>query len=509
MEIWLLPFTVLLQNLHLAGAIYSKDYFCVPFRCVNPVFPGIRVLGQDFLAQQENRSWQCVEDGRADLYLSFCKNVINYKYSLPVALNSNMELAELVRQEDDKALNAYYQHLSGLKLDAWDYQDPSQGKCSESIWRMVCYEHFPKCNELESTKYLRPCVSSCVDYLSACNVRCCDESLSCTWNKEITHANGDQAKETGFINNEAPSVLCTGPGRDQMTGFFASSSRPGLLVVAALLFGRRDIGALALAFASMLGLQGCGGASGDVIKGSVDFFMENGPIKIDTRGVDDAMGLHNVGAWRKEPDFSVTEAFVKQDGKTIFNSCSDATLDTLTVCSGRGHCEPWDPNDVAHPVSFCKCQEWYAGPECRTKRKSQVVTFALSVFGGMFGLDMFYLGFTVTGAIKLLSLGGFGYWWLTDLIRIGVGSVYTNGQYRTANDLPFWAFAVSVVTLALGLGFVVFINFVLKPHVIEKRRAAAIPSAPVFDVEQSGTTSRSRPNAHLEKVQHLLHLSKA
>jgi TM2 domain-containing membrane protein YozV len=500
---------VFLQCVELARAYYTKDYFCVPFRCVNPVFPGIRVLGQDFLSQQENRSWQCVDDGRADLYLSFCKNVINYKYSLPVGLNSEVALEQLVREEDDKALNAYYQHLSGLKLDAWDFKDPAMGRCSESIWRMVCYEHFPKCNELDGNKYLRPCVSSCVDYLEACNVQCCDESVSCVWNKEITHANGEKGEEKGFVNNEAPSVLCTGPGRDQMTGFFASSSRPGLLVVAALLFGRRDLGALAVALLSMLGLQGCGGAGGEFISGSVDFFMEHGPIKVDTRGMDSAMGMHNVGAWRQKPDFSVTDAFVRQDGKMIFNSCSDPTADTLTVCGGRGHCEPWDRNDVAHPVSFCKCEEWYAGPECRTKRKSQVVTFLLSVFGGIFGLDMFYLGFSVMGAAKLLTLGGFGWWWLTDIIRIGVGSVYTNGQYRTSNSLPFWAFAVSVVSLCLALGFAIFISLVLKPHVIAKRRAAALPAAPTFDIEQSASTSRGRPNPHLEKVQHLLHLSKA
>merc|ERR1719235_2466284 len=109
----------------------------------------------------------------------------------------------------------------------------------------------------------------------------------------------------------------------------------------------------------------------------------------------------------------------------------------------------------------------------------------------MFGIDMFYLGFNVMGVLKLLTLGGFGWWWLTDLIRIGVGAVYTNGLYRTANDLPFWAFAVSVVTLCLGLGFAIFISFVLKPHVIAKRRLAALPQAPTHNIEQSGSTSRS------------------
>lgn len=518
MKIWLLPLTVFLQSVELvnAGARYTKDYFCVPFRCVNPVFPGIRVLGEDFLAQQEDKSWQCVDDGRADLYLGFCKHAINYKFSLPVGVGSEVDLGERIRQEDDKALSAYVQHLSGLKLDSWDFRDPAEDPCSESIWRMVCYEHFPKCNELDENKYLRPCVSSCVDYLSACSVNCCDESVACSWSKEITHADGKKGEEKGFVANEAPSVLCTGPGRDQMTGFFAgaASGRPGLLAVAALfsLLGTgRDgsVGVLALAFVSMLGLQGCGGSSGQFVGEAVDFFMANGPIKVgDSGSFDAAMGVHAVGAWRKKPDFSVTDAFVRQDGKTVFNSCSDPSADTLTVCGGRGHCEPWDPNDVAHPVAFCKCEEWYAGPECRTKRKSQVVAFVCSVFGGLFGFDMFYLGFSVMGAIKLLTFGGFGYWWLTDIIRIGVGPVYTIDRYRTANDLPYWAFAVSTVSFFLALGFVIFISLVLKPHVIAKRRAASVPSAPVFNVEQS-LQGAGKPNAHLEKVQHLLHLSQA
>lgn len=34
----------------------------------------------------------------------------------------------------------------------------------------------------------------------------------------------------------------------------------------------------------------------------------------------------------------------------------------------------------------------------------------------MFGADRFYLGKTRSATWKLLTLGGFGYWWLIDLV---------------------------------------------------------------------------------------------
>lgn len=47
--------------------------------------------------------------------------------------------------------------------------------------------------------------------------------------------------------------------------------------------------------------------------------------------------------------------------------------------------------------------------------KSYVATVLLSFFFGIFGADRFYLGKTQSAIVKLVTLGGFGYWWLIDL----------------------------------------------------------------------------------------------
>lgn len=50
--------------------------------------------------------------------------------------------------------------------------------------------------------------------------------------------------------------------------------------------------------------------------------------------------------------------------------------------------------------------------------RSWVVTLVLSFFLGWFGADHFYTGHIGTGILKLITGGGFGIWWLIDLILI-------------------------------------------------------------------------------------------
>lgn len=53
-----------------------------------------------------------------------------------------------------------------------------------------------------------------------------------------------------------------------------------------------------------------------------------------------------------------------------------------------------------------------------TEKKNWIAALILSIFVGSFGVDRFYLGKIGTGVLKLITFGGFGIWWLIDVILI-------------------------------------------------------------------------------------------
>jgi len=56
-------------------------------------------------------------------------------------------------------------------------------------------------------------------------------------------------------------------------------------------------------------------------------------------------------------------------------------------------------------------------------KKNWLAAVLLSIFVGSLGVDRFYLGKIGTGILKLLTVGGFGIWWLIDLILIVTRSI--------------------------------------------------------------------------------------
>ncbi|MCU4117123.1 TM2 domain-containing protein [Mycoplasma zalophi] len=54
---------------------------------------------------------------------------------------------------------------------------------------------------------------------------------------------------------------------------------------------------------------------------------------------------------------------------------------------------------------------------------SRLVFLLISFFLGGLGIDRFIKGQIGLGVLKLITAGGFGIWWLIDLILIATGSI--------------------------------------------------------------------------------------
>lgn len=52
------------------------------------------------------------------------------------------------------------------------------------------------------------------------------------------------------------------------------------------------------------------------------------------------------------------------------------------------------------------------------RRINWIVALILSIFFGSLGVDRFMMGHIGLGILKLVTFGGFGIWWLIDVILI-------------------------------------------------------------------------------------------
>jgi len=419
---WLFTVSLLLPGVTaIHKEVFTTNAVCREKNCVNPAFPGV-----ESLLQMSEDSFFCEHYDVAASAMSFCRAAVNYDVALPKpGQGSTKEIPQIVKEQEQLAMTQYAFHLNGMGIEFWDATQPWDGgdDCTQAVWRMLCYTYFPKCDGSSGgpgsdTPHLKPCQSSCQNYVEACGVQCCDESVQCVFEREMPLAGGGSVLLEGYAPHDGPSALCTG----------ASASTP-LALVAALFAAtgsqRTAVGAILLGAAMQL--QGCGPGAQE----------------------------HMVGNWRSKPDYLVEFQYIPPGGRpqdAILNSCSLDRLAQTLQCSGKGVCSPWDPSNLNNPNMFCMCDRDWADPECRTARKSQVTAYVLSVFGGFLGADLFYMGFPVIASLKLCTFGGFGVWWLVDIIRVGSAPVYAH-KFRLSNDLPHYAFVLSLVMLAMAIGF--------------------------------------------------------
>jgi len=91
---------------------------------------------------------------------------------------------------------------------------------------------------------------------------------------------------------------------------------------------------------------------------------------------------------------------------------------------------------MTHPDAYSDDAD-EAPQEPEVSKRSRGLALVLSVFGGWFGLDRFYVGKTSTAIPKLITLGGVGIWWLYDVILI------STGEFRDMDDLPVRQWEIS------------------------------------------------------------------
>jgi len=409
---------------------FSTNAICRQHNCINPIFPGL----QD-LQKLKAATWTC-PDPDSKPSLKFCGGAIQHRVAL-------MERdSEAVEKQEQMASTAYFYHLSGMKMDPWDNRDPEArgDACAQAVWHMVCSTYLPKapvhCNKGETIPYLLPCQSECRGYLNACNVECCDESVQCTLEKG-SHFEEPFRNFTGYSPAMAPSAECTGNSARRSAGVSLL-----LLLSAVSSWGsmsRSNLAVMTVLLVSAMNLQGC-----------------------------DIMISHSSGTWETRPNymlsFAVKSAEMEEDSgvttattggrrmltKSTMNSCS-LDLDDSQKCNGHGKCK-----EFVTGVSFCQCATGWSDPECRTARKSQRSAFLLSLFTGFLGLDRFYLGELSAGTLKLATLGGFGTWWLWDIMWIGSAPIYTRSHGRLAADLPHHIFVILAVIWVAFMSYFIF-----------------------------------------------------
>lgn len=141
----------------------------------------------------------------------------------------------------------------------------------------------------------------------------------------------------------------------------------------------------------------------------------------------------------KIPYFCVMEQFAPIYGQ--YNEAfGNYTWKSLAICAkyfNYGKFRSHDSLEDARATLYCYKKllpllESRKRNNLRTHRRAQaeitrknhqrwLIALILSITLGFFGVDRFYLGKKRTAIIKFLTLGGYGIWWIIDIILIALG----------------------------------------------------------------------------------------
>eukprot|EP00747_Dinoflagellata_sp_TGD_P183194 gnl/TRDRNA2_/TRDRNA2_37912_c0_seq1.p1 gnl/TRDRNA2_/TRDRNA2_37912_c0~~gnl/TRDRNA2_/TRDRNA2_37912_c0_seq1.p1 ORF type:complete len:274 (-),score=45.33 gnl/TRDRNA2_/TRDRNA2_37912_c0_seq1:84-806(-) len=217
--------------------IYTTNAICRQKHCINPIFPAL----EEFRKLEDMR-WEKHELSKVQEHMEFCGDTIDYDVALPKNNGTLVKTpAELAMIQDDAASKMYFYHLNGMGLEPWEHPKPHEDSdhplrdCARAVSRMVCFSYFPKAyhglKDGQETAYMRPCKSSCQNYIKACDVDCCDDSVTCVFEKEVHEVhNSISYVQTGYVDALGPSVSCTG-GSQPVAQVGALAASVALLVL--------------------------------------------------------------------------------------------------------------------------------------------------------------------------------------------------------------------------------------------------------------------------------------
>lgn len=167
----------------------------------------------------------------------------------------------------------------------------------------------------------------------------------------------------------------------------------------------------------------------------------------------------------------------------------------------RNHLQRYGWPEDALNEAFRRARQANTNPK---SDRSLVIAWLLSFFLGGLGIDRFYLGFTATGVLKLVTSGGLGIWALIDVIRIGLG-IQKDKQKRTLAGTPKSKKIIRILTIVIiglfvvGIIGVILLAFASKPSLQNNARntqrkvdASNIASAiSEYTVSHNGTLPES------------------